>query len=185
MYENEIDLKVRLFAVDQKPRICCTVRDLLKDEEIKKYAKAMMLVRINECLDTLKINVGGDSYPVNTYFQPEYVSQLIEDFIENTEYDDDDFYMSSEYLNINSKVPFMGSDIEGELLSTIGFKTTVSQEYFGIINGVRFDIDLIRQNGLSESCGFISAPEKVIQSLKLTANEINDIKLTIVHDYNY
>ena len=152
--------------------ICCTVRDLLKDEEIKKYAIAKMLERINECLDTLKINVLGVSYPIGTYFQPKYVSQLIEDFMEK-------------YLNRNNKVPFMGTDIEGELLTIIGFKTTISQEYFGMINGVRFDIDLIRQDGLGESCGFISAPEEVIQSLKLTANEINDIKLTIVHEYNY
>ena len=75
----------------------------------------------------------------------------------------------------------MGTDIEGELLSIIGFKTTVSQEYFGMINGVRFNIDLIRRSGLSESCGFISAPEEIIQSLKLTVHEINDINLTIVH----
>lgn len=182
---SEIDLKAQLFAVDRKPMICCTVRDLLKDEEIKKYAIAKMLERINECLDTLKINVLGVSYPIGTYFQPKYVSQLIEDFIENTEYEDGDFYMSSEYLNRNNKVPFMGTDIEGELLTIIGFKTTISQEYFGMINGVRFDIDLIRQDGLGESCGFISAPEEVIQSLKLTANKINDIKLTIVHEYNH
>ena len=182
---SEIDLKAQLFAVDRKPMICCTVRDLLKDEEIKKYAIAKMLERINECLDTLKINVLGVSYPIGTYFQPKYVSQLIEDFMGNTEYEDDDFYMSSEYLNRNIKVPFIGTDIEGELLSIIGFKTTITQEYFGMINGVRFDIDLIRQDGLGESCGFISAPEEVIQSLKLTANEINDIKLTIVHKYNY
>ena len=140
-----------------------------------------MLERINEWLDTLKINVLGVSYPIGIYFQPKYVSQLIEDFMENTEYEDGDFYMSSEYLNRNNKVPFIGTDIEGELLSIIGFKTTITQEYFGMINGVRFDIDLIRQDWLSESCGFISAPEEVIQSLKLTANEINDIKLTIVH----
>lgn len=178
---SEIDLKVRLFAVDRTPMICCTVRDLLKDGEIKKYAKAEMFERINECLNTLKINVAGISYPVGTYFQPEYVSQLIEDFMENTEYEDDAFYMSSEYLNRNNKVPFIGTDIEGELLSIIGFKTTISQEYFGMINGVRFNIDLIRQSGLSESYGFISAPEEIIQSLKLTANELNDIKLTIVH----
>lgn len=179
---KEIDLKARVYAVNQKPMICCTVRDLLKDEEIKKYANAKMFEKINECLGTLKINVLGISYPVGTYFQPEYVSQLIEDFMENTEYEDDDFYMSSEYLNRNNKVPFMGTDIEGELLSIIGFKTTVSQEYFGMINGVRFNIDLIRQDGLlGESCGFISAPEEVIQSLKLTVNEINDINLTIIH----
>ena len=184
---KEIDLKARVYAVNQKPMICCTVRDLLKDEEIKKYANAKMFEKINECLDTLKINVLGYSYPVGTHFQPKYVSQLIEDFMENTEYEDDDFYMSSEYLNRNNKVPFMGTDIEGELLSIIGFKTTVSQEYFGMINGVRFNIDLIRRSGLSESCGFVSAPEEIIQSLKLTVNEINDIKLklTIVHEYNH
>lgn len=178
---SEIDLKARLFAVDNEPMICCTVRDLLKDEDIKKYAKAKMFERITECFDTLKLNILGVLYPVGIYFQPEYVSQLIEDFMGNTEYEDDDFYMSSEYLNRNIKVPFIGTDIEGELLSIIGFKTTITQEYFGMINGVRFDIDLIRQDWLSESCGFISAPEEVIQSLKLTANEINDIKLTIVH----
>lgn len=105
---------------------------------------------------------------------------MIEDFIRNTECENNDFYMSSEYLNRNYKVPFIGTDIEGELLSIIGFKTTVSQEYFGMFNGVKFNIDLIRRNGLYESYGFLSAPEKVIQSLKLTANEINDIKLTIV-----
>ena len=182
---SEIDLKARLFAVDNEPMICCTVRDLLKDEDIKKYAKAKMFERITECFDTLKLNTLGVLYPVGIYFQPEYVSQLIEDFMGNTEYEDDDFYMSSEYLNRNNKVPFMGTDIEGELLLIIGFKTTISQEYFGMINGVRFDIDLIRQDGLGESCGFISAPEEVIQSLKLTANKINDIKLTIVHKYNY
>ena len=179
---SELKLKARVYAVDQKPTICCTVQDLLKDEELKKYAESKMFVKINECLDTLKINVLGISYPVGTYFQPKYVSQLIEDFMENTEYEYDDFYMSSEYLNRNNKVPFMGTDIEGELLSIIGFKTTVSQEYFGMINGVRFNIDLIRRSGLSESCGFVSAPEEIIQSLKLTVNEINDIKLTLIRE---
>lgn len=176
---NEIDLKARVYAVDKKPTICCTVQDLLKDEELKKYAESKMFEKINECLDTLRIDTLGILYPIGIYFQPKYVSQLIENFLGNTEYDDDNFYMSSGYLDRNNKVPFMGTDIEGELLSIIGFKTTVSQEYFGMINGVRFNIDLIRRSGLSESCGFLSAPEEVIQSLNLTVNEINDIKLTI------
>ena len=178
---SEIDLKARVYAVDQKPTICCTVQDLLKNEELKKYAIAKMFERINECLDTLKINVLGVSYPVGTYFQPEYVSQMIEDFIfiENDEYDDD-FYMHSEHLDRNNKVPFIGTDIEGELLSIIGFKTTVSQEYSGMINGVRFDIDLIRRSGLSESCGFLSAPKSVLRGLGLTANKVENFKLTLI-----
>ena len=179
---SEIDLKARVYAVDQKPTICCTVQDLLKNEELKKYVIAKMFERINEYLDTLKIDVLGVSYPVGTYFQPEYVSQLIEDFMENTEYDDDEFYMYSEYLDRNNKVPFIGTDIEGELLSIIGFKTTVSQEYSGMINGVRFNIDIIRRSGLSEYYGFLSAPKSVLRGLGLTANEVKNFKLTLIEE---
>lgn len=71
---SAIDLKVRVAAVGEESTIYCTVQDLLKDKDIKKYATAKMLIRINECLDTLKIDVSGNWYPVKTYFQPECVT---------------------------------------------------------------------------------------------------------------
>lgn len=180
---SAIDLKTQVFAVDTKPTICCTVRDLLKDPDIKNYVSKQLHEKLNECLGGLKVEVMGVSYPIRTYLFTERVELMIENFITSaSDMNECEFYLSGKYLNKDNKVPFMGTDIEGEILMILSFKITVQRKIYGMINGTRFEIDLIRQSGLDNPYGFLSAPKSVLRKLGLSANTVDDIKLTLVKE---